>query len=114
MEEETDEQGRTQPNTMAVTAAQGGKISWKAALILTPEGMRQTIASRSGGIRKPQANEPEIYRGERHKLRAWLAQLIVHYRMGGWQDGHTEKNILYATSLLRDDAGTWLTPYAEE
>jgi len=24
------------------------------------------------------------------------------------------KKILYATSLLRDEAGTWITPYAEE
>jgi len=24
------------------------------------------------------------------------------------------KKVLYATSLLRDDAGTWITPYAEE
>jgi len=23
------------------------------------------------------------------------------------------KKVLYATSLLRDDAGTWITPYAE-
>jgi len=25
-----------------------------------------------------------------------------------------KKKVLYATSLLRDDAGTWITPYAEE
>jgi len=31
-----------------------------------------------------------------------------------WQNGHNEEKILYATSLLRDDAGTWITPYAEE
>jgi len=30
----------------------------------------------------------------------------------GWQDSHDEEKILYATSLLRDDAGTWITPYA--
>jgi len=32
----------------------------------------------------------------------------------GWQNGHYEEKILYATSLQRDDAGTWITPYAEE
>jgi len=53
-------------------------------------------------------------RGERHKLRGWLAQLIVYYRTVGWQNGYDEEKILYATSLLRDDAGTWITPYAEE
>jgi len=76
--------------------------------------MRQIITSLSGGTRKPKAKEPEVYRGERHKLRGWLAQLIVYYRTVGWQNGHNEEKILYATSLLRDDAGTWITPYAEE
>jgi len=38
----------------------------------------------------------------------------VYYRTVGWQNGHDEERILYATSLLRDDAGTWITPYAEE
>ena len=48
------------------------------------------------------------------KLRGWLAQLIVYYRRLGWQNGHDEEKILYATRLLREDAGTWITPYAEE
>jgi len=51
---------------------------------------------------------------KRHKLRRWLAQLIVYYRTVGRQNGHDEEKILYRTSLLRDDAGTWITPYAEE
>jgi len=76
--------------------------------------MRQIIVSLSGGTRKPKAKKPEVYRGERHKLRGWLAQLIVYYRTVEWQDSHDEENILYATSLLRDDAGTWITPYAKE
>jgi len=33
---------------------------------------------------------------------------------GRMENGHDEEKILYATSLLRDDAGTWITPYAEE
>jgi len=76
--------------------------------------MRQSIAFLSGGTRKPKAKELEVYRGERHKLRGWLAQLIVYYRTVGWQNGHDEEKILYATSLLRDDAGTLITPYAQE
>jgi len=76
--------------------------------------MRQIMASLSRGTRKPKAKEPEVYRGERPKLRGWLAQLIVYYRTVGWHTGHDEEKILYATSLLRDDAGTWITPYAEE
>jgi len=99
---------------MAATAEQGGATSSDTTSILSPEQMRQIITSLSGGSRKPKAKEPEVYRGERHKLRGGLAQLIVHYRTVGWQNGHDEEKILYATSLLRDDAGTWITPYAEE
>jgi len=76
--------------------------------------MRPIIASLSGGTRRPKAKEPEVYRGERHKLGGWLAQLIVYYRTVEWQNGHDEEKILYATILLGDDAGTWITPYAEE
>jgi len=81
---------------------------------MSPEQRGQIITSLSGGTRKPKAKELEIYRGERHKLPGWLAQLIVYYRTVGWQNGHDEEKILYSTSLLRDDAGTWITPYAEE
>jgi len=42
-----------------------------------------------------------------------LAQLIVYYRTVGWQNGHDEEKILYATSLLKEDAGSWITLYAE-
>jgi len=99
---------------MAATAEQGGTTSSDPTPILSPEQMRQIVTYLSGGARKPKAKEPEVYRGERHKLRGWLAQLIVYYRTVGWQNGHDEEKILYATSLLRDDAGTWITPYAEE
>jgi len=99
---------------MVAIAEQGGATSSETPPILNPEQMRQMIASLSGGSRKPKAKEREVYRGERHKLRGSLAQLIVYYRTVGWQDGHDEEKILYATSLLRDDAGTWITPYAEE
>jgi len=99
---------------MAERAEQGGATSSDTTPILSPEQMRQIITSLSGGTRKPKAKEPEVYRGERHKLRGWLAQLIVYYKTVGWQNGHDEEKILYATSLLRDDAGTRITPYAKE
>jgi len=99
---------------MAATAERGGAISSDTTPILSPEQMRQIITSLSGGTRKPKAKEPEVYRGERPKLRGWLAQLIVYYRTVGWQNGHDKEKILYATSLQREDAGTWITPYAEE
>jgi len=99
---------------MAATAEQGGATSLETTPILNPEQMRQIIASLSGGTRKPKANEPEVYQGEGDKLRGWLAQIIVYYRTVGWQNGHDEDKIPYATSLLRDDTGTWITPYTEE
>jgi len=99
---------------MAATAEPGGATSSDTTPILSPEQMRQIITFLSGGIRRPKAKEPEVYRGERHKLRGWLTQLIVYYSTVGWQNGQDEEKILYATSLLRDDAGTWITPYAEE
>jgi len=58
---------------MAAKAEQGGEPSWKTTPILNPKQMRQIIASVSGGTRKPKGKEPEVYRGERHKLRGWLA-----------------------------------------
>jgi len=112
--EESEEPGRTRRNTMAATAEQEGPTSLDTTPILSPEQMRQIIISLSGGTRKPKAKEPEVYRGERHKLRGWLAQLIVYHRTVGWQNDHDEEKVLYATSLLRDDAGTWITLYAKE
>jgi len=99
---------------MGATAEQEGATSSETTPILSPEQMRQIITSLSGGTRKHKAKEPEVYRGEPHKLRGWLAQLIVYYRTVGWQNGHDEEKIRNATSLLRDDAGTRITPYAEE
>jgi len=38
----------------------------------------------------------------------------VYFRTVGWQNDHDEEKVLYVTSPLRDDAGTWITAYAEE
>ena len=57
--------GRTGKNTtknkMAAIAEQGGTTSAGTRLILSPEQMRHTLASLSGGITKPKAKEPEVY-----------------------------------------------------
>jgi len=79
---------------MAATAEQGRATSAETTPILNPEPMRQIIVSLSGGTRKHKVKEQEVYRVERHKLRGWLAQLIVYYRMVGWQNGHDEEKIL--------------------
>jgi len=99
---------------MVATGEQRGATFTETTPILNPEQMRQIITSLSRGTRRQKAMKPEVYRRERHKLRGWLAQLIVYYGTVGWQNGHDEEKILYATSLLRDDAGTWITLYAEE
>jgi len=111
---EDTEEGRTRQNTMAATAEQGGASSSETKPILKQEQMKQIIAFLSGGTRRHKAKEPQVYRGERHKLRGWLAQHILYYRTVGWQSGHDEDKILFATSLVRDNAGSWKTPYAEE
>jgi len=61
---------------MAVTTEQGGTTAVETTPILSPEQLRQIITSLSGGTWKAKAKEPEVYRGERHKLRVWVAQLI--------------------------------------
>ena len=81
---------------------------------LTQDQVQQIIQSLSGGARKPKIKEPDIYQGERQKLRGWLAQLLVYFRAVGWTDGHDDEKFLYAISLLRDDAGKSGTPYAED
>jgi len=96
---------------MAATTQQGGEsFSMNTTPNLKPELLRESVTALSGRTGRLKAKEPEVYRGERHKLQGWLAQLVVYYKTGGWQDGHNKEKILYRTSLLRDDAGTWITP----
>jgi len=66
--EETEEPERTRRNTMAAATEPGGATSSDPTPVLSPEQMRQIITSLSGGPKKPKAKEPEVYRGERHKL----------------------------------------------
>ena len=64
--------------------------------------------------RRPKIKEPDVFRGERAKLREWLAQMKVYFRLVGWVEGHDTEKIVYTTSLLRGSAGTWMTPYIED
>jgi len=81
---------------------------------MDPEQLRQIVGSLSGRTRKPKAKERRFTEERDTNKRGWLAQPIVYYRMVGWQNGHDEERFLYATSLVRDNAGTWITTYAEE
>ena len=47
-------------------------------------------------------------------MRGWLAQLQVYIKAIQWAEGHDDEKILYAISVLREDAGKWITPYTEE
>ena len=99
-----------------MTAPQPGESSTPAPAMpeITPDQLQQIIQSLSGGTRKRKIKEPDTYRGERHKLQGWLAQLQVYFKAIQWAEGHDDEKILYAISLLRDDAGKWITPYTEE
>ena len=67
-----------------------------------------------GKMRRPKIKEPDVFRGERAKLREWLAQMKVYFRLVGWAEGHDTEKIGYTTSLLRGSAGTWMTLYLED
>src|SRR6195952_1835235 len=98
--EETADPGRTRRNTMVAQEQQGEASTLPTSTPeLNPDQIRQIVTALSGGTRRPKAKEPEVYQGERHRLRGWLAQLVVYYKTVGWQDGHDEENILYATSF---------------
>ena len=112
--EETEYPSCTRKNTM--TTHHTGESSTPAPAMpeITQDQLQQIIQSLSGGTRKPKIKEPDTYRGERYKLRGWLAQLQVYFKAIQWAEGHGDEKILYAISLLRDDAGKWITPYTEE
>ena len=99
-----------------MTARQPGESSTPAPVMpeITPDQLQQIIQSLSGGTRKPKIKEPDTYRGERYKLRGWLAQLQVYFKAIQWAEGHDDEKILYAISLLRNEAGKWIMPYTEE
>ena len=67
-----------------------------------------------GNMRRPKIKEPDVFRGERVKLRECLAQMKVYFRLVGWAEGHDTEKILYTTSLLGGSAGTLMTPYIED
>ena len=90
-----------------MTTHQTGESSTPAPAMpeITQDQLQQIIQFLSGGTRKTQIKEPDTYRGERHKLRGWLAQLHVYFKAIKWADGQDSEKILYAISLLRDDSG---------
>ena len=99
-----------------MTIHQTGESSTPAPAMpeITQDQLQQIIQSLSGGTRKPKIKERDMYRGERHKLRGWLSQLQVYFKAIKWEEANNDEKILYVISLLRDDAGKWITPYTKE
>ena len=112
--EETEYPCGTRRNTMTTHQVGESNTPAPAMPAITQDQLQQIIQSLSGGTRKPKVKEPDMYRGKRHKLRGWLAQLQVYFKAIQWAEEHDDEKILYAISLLRDDAGKWITPYTEE
>ena len=105
--EDTASPAQTRRNTMS----RQGKPSGAAPPADNPGPAQPTI---EGNTRRPNIKEPDVFRGERAKLREWLAQMKVYFRLVGWTEGHDTEKIVYITSLLRGSAGTWMTPYIED
>jgi len=83
---------------------------------LTPEQIQPIIRALTGGVgntKKPKIKEPSTFHGERDQLRGWLAQLSVYFKGVEWEFEYNNDKIVYALSLLREDALKWATPYIE-
>ena len=101
--EDTASPAQTRTNTMS----RQGQPSRLAPPADNPGPAQTTI---EGNTRIPNIKEPDVFRGERAKLREWLAQMKVYFRLVGWAEGNDTEKIVYTTRLLRGSAGTWMTP----
>jgi len=99
---------------MAARTEQADRVFSNRTADLNPEHQRQIVPWLSGGTRRPKGKEQHFSRVEQHKLRGCLAQLIIYYKTVAWQNCHNEEKILYSSSLLKQDAGTWMLLFAEE
>ena len=72
---------------------------------ITQDQLQQIILSLSGGTRKQKIKEPDVYREGRHNLPGWLVQLKVYFKTLRWAKQYNNLTILYAITLLKDDAG---------
>ena len=91
-----------------------GQPSCPASPTDNPGQAQPTKTTVEGNKRRPKIKEPDVFKGERSKLREWLAQMKVYFRLVGWAEGHKTEKIVYTTSLLRGSVGTWMTPYIED
>jgi hypothetical protein len=76
------------------------------------EGMLERLLNaRTAPPGKTKYREPEPFTGERTKLRAFLAQLTLHFAAEPANFPTDKSKVLYAASHLREHAGQWFEPY---
>ena len=90
-----------------------GQPSGLAPATDNPGLAQPTITTIEGNMRRPKIKEPDVFKGERFKLREWLAQMKVYFRLVEWAEGNDTETIVYRTSLMRGSAGTWMMHYIE-
>jgi hypothetical protein len=85
-------------------------------IALTQEQFQQllTRTEREPRTRGPKIKEPDIFHGDRIKLRGFLVQLEIYFnnQPETFKDPNVRQG--YPISLLRDAAEKWITPYVEE
>ena len=89
--------------TRRKTMSRQGQSSGSGPPVDNPGLAQPTI---EGNTRRPKIKEPDMFRGERTKLREWLAQMKVYFRLVGVAEGYDTERIVYTTSLPRGSAGT--------
>lgn len=101
----------TTPRTRRMSTNLEGETANTRVLEEQIRELRAIIEGRR--VREPKIKSPETFDGTRKDLRRFLAALKIYFQSVGWQTAHNEEKTLYAVSLLRGGAATWVTPYIE-
>jgi hypothetical protein len=101
------------------TSVQGsGNLPANNMIALTQDQFQQLLQANQGSqeqkTRRPKVKKPDTFHGERTKLRGFLVQLEIYFSNQEKEFEHDRAKILYTTSLLRDAAEKWITPYIEQ
>ena len=87
------------------------KKSTTKFIALTEEQF-STLLERVTPVNRVRGREPDVFNGERSKLRGFLVQLKNYFSWQGWDDDHNLR-IHFAKQLFREGAEKWITPYIE-
>jgi len=58
--------------------------------------------------------QPDLFHGERTKLRAFLAQVKLNFKLNPTKFDTAQKKVMYVANLLRDGAFRWFEPYLSD